>query len=176
VSDSKTKAPKLFQPIGIGRRRDLDGVVLASFGQRAVAWLIDFALVALLVGIASIPSVMAAGAKSGNYDLHINPFHGWALLSLPAYFGLVTFWGQGRTLGKRWLGIRVVSLTHDHLSLWHSLERSLGYDASMLEGGFGFIQYFTHPNCQTVHDRIAETIVIMQTKTPAPADSPETGA
>lgn len=29
-----------------------------------------------------------------------------------------------------------------------------------LEVGFGFLQYFTHPNRQTVHDRIAETIVI----------------
>jgi hypothetical protein len=38
--------------------------------------------------------------------------------------------------------------------------RSLGYGASALEGGFGFIQYITHPNAQTVHDRIAETIVV----------------
>jgi len=53
-----------------------------------------------------------------------------------------------------------VSLTHAHLSFWHSLERSLGYGASALEGGFGFLQYFIHPNCQTIHDRIAETIVI----------------
>jgi uncharacterized RDD family membrane protein YckC len=36
----------------------------------------------------------------------------------------------------------------------------LGYGASTLELGFGFIQYFIHPNRQTVHDRIAETIVI----------------
>jgi uncharacterized RDD family membrane protein YckC len=58
------------------------------------------------------------------------------------------------------LKIRVVSVTHEHLSVWHSVERSLGYGASILEGGFGFLQYFIHPNRQTVHDRIAETIVI----------------
>jgi len=29
-----------------------------------------------------------------------------------------------------------------------------------LEGGFGFLQYFIHPNRRTVHDRIAETIVV----------------
>jgi len=56
--------------------------------------------------------------------------------------------------------IRVVSLRHDHLSLWHCLERALGYGASTLELGFGFLQYFIHPNRQTVHDRIAETIVV----------------
>jgi len=30
----------------------------------------------------------------------------------------------------------------------------------MLEFGFGFIQYFIHPNKRTVHDRIADTIVV----------------
>lgn len=37
---------------------------------------------------------------------------------------------------------------------------------SRLEAGFGFLQYFTHPNHQTVHARIAETIVVV---TPRPA-------
>jgi len=40
------------------------------------------------------------------------------------------------------------------------LERALGYGAPALELGFGFLQYFIHPNHRTVHDRIAETIII----------------
>jgi uncharacterized RDD family membrane protein YckC len=68
--------------------------------------------------------------------------------------------GNGKTLGKRLLHIRVVSLVHHRMSLWHSFERALGYGASTLELGFGFLQYFIHPNRRTVHDRIAETIVI----------------
>jgi uncharacterized RDD family membrane protein YckC len=59
------------------------------------------------------------------------------------------------------LGIRVVSLVHGRLGLWHSIERALGYSASTLELGFGFIRYFVHPNRRTVHDRIAETIVVL---------------
>lgn len=74
------------------------------------------------------------------------------------YFGLATYFGKGRTPGKRIMKIRVVSLVHDRLSLWHSIERALGYAASALE--FGFMQYFVHPNRRTVHDRIAETIVV----------------
>jgi uncharacterized RDD family membrane protein YckC len=62
------------------------------------------------------------------------------------------------------LKIRVVSLAHEHISLWHAIERALGYGASTLELGFGFLQYFIHPNKQTVHDRIAETIVIQERK------------
>jgi uncharacterized RDD family membrane protein YckC len=46
--------------------------------------------------------------------------------------------------------------------MWHSVERALGYGASALEAGFGFLQYFIHPNRRTVHDRIAETIVVKE--------------
>ena len=49
---------------------------------------------------------------------------------------------------------------HDRITFWQAVERALGYGASMLEGGFGFFQYFIYPNRRCVHDRIAETIVI----------------
>ena len=83
------------------------------------------------------------------------------------YFGLATYFGKGRTPGKRLLGIRVVSLVYQRLGLWHSIERALGYAASALEFGFGFLQYFVHPNRRTVHDRIAETIVVVERRSPA---------
>lgn len=47
-------------------------------------------------------------------------------------------------------------------AIGRGVERALGYGASALEGGFRFIQYFIHPNRQTVHDRIAETIVVAE--------------
>jgi len=46
------------------------------------------------------------------------------------------------------------------MGLWQSFERALAYGASFLELGFGFVQFFMHRNRQTVHDRIAETIVV----------------
>jgi len=78
------------------------------------------------------------------------------------YFGVLLWWGNGRTPGKRLMKIRVVSLVHRHLSLWHSVERALGYGAAALEGGFGFVQYFIHPYRRCVQDRIAETIVVTE--------------
>ena len=92
------------------------------------------------------------------FDLH----HWYSLIFIVLYFGLSTYWGNGQTLGKRLLGIRVVSLVHEKMSLWHSFERALGYGASALEFGFGFIQYFIHRNRRTVHDRIAETVVVKE--------------
>ncbi|MCX6239496.1 MAG: hypothetical protein NTY07_18415 [Bacteroidia bacterium] len=51
-------------------------------------------------------------------------------------------------------------LKSDKLTLWQSLERSLGYGPSTLEAGFGFFQAAFHENRQAVHDWIAETVVI----------------
>jgi uncharacterized RDD family membrane protein YckC len=151
---------KYFDSVDINRRQFLNGLPLASFGRRAAAFAIDFGIVALLIGLIILPETLHVKATTNDFIMDINPFHGWEILSLPLYFGLWTYFGHGQTLGKKVLKIRVVSLTHEHLTLWHSIERSLGYGASILEGGFGFVQYFIHPNRQTVHDRIAETIVI----------------
>jgi len=67
----------------------------------------------------------------------------WIDLLLIAYFGLGTYLGRGQTVGKRLLRIRVITLTHARLSLWQCIERAVGYAAYH----------------QTVHDRIAETVV-----------------
>ena len=47
----------------------------------------------------------------------------WLIL----YFGLFLRFTNGFTPGKRLMGVRVVSLTHDRLSFWQSVERGLGY-------------------------------------------------
>lgn len=76
------------------------------------------------------------------------------------YFGLMVWATNGRTVGKKLMKIRIVSLTQERITLWQSCERALGYSASALEAGFGFFQFFINPNRCCVHDRIAETIVI----------------
>jgi uncharacterized RDD family membrane protein YckC len=151
---------RYFNPANVDRQKALQGLRLASFGRRAGAFALDFGIVAVFLGLLKLPETLKHGAAAGGFIMDINPFHGWELLSLLIYFGLWTYFGHGQTLGKKLMRIRIVSLTHDHLTLWHSIERTLGYGASLLEGGFGFLQYFIHPNRQTVHDRIAETIVI----------------
>jgi uncharacterized RDD family membrane protein YckC len=154
-------APTRFQTQNIEWQARLQGVELASFRARALAFLADAAIVALLLLAPSL-WLNTVAVKSGQ-GLELSLEFG-SLVSVAVgvlYFGLASFWGNGATLGKRLLGIRVVSLVHSHMSLWHSIERALGYAASSLEIGFGFLQYFSHPNHQTVHDRIAETIVVV---------------
>ena len=144
------------------RMIEVHGSPLASFQQRALAFLIDLILMSALFGITGWllePALRAWGALKEDeqiiFALNLNWYSiAWTVL----YFGLATWIGNGRTPGKALLGIRTVSLVHHRMSLWHSIERALGYGASLLE--FGFFQYFIHPNKRTVHDRIAETIVV----------------
>ena len=158
-----------FQSFASARLNGLDGVPLASFRSRTAAFIVDLMLVLVIVIVVGISRTLSHQGQSmvGFMDIRFEPFRNlWDLAILVFYFGLTTFLGRGQTIGKRLFRIRVVSIAHDHLSLWHSIERALGYAASALEAGFGFMQYFIHPNCQTVHDRIAETIVVVEPRRP----------
>jgi uncharacterized RDD family membrane protein YckC len=146
---------------------ELEGLELASFLSRAVAFSIDFAIAGALflgglLGFFKLANrYTSLGANKGHLDIELNFFENWySIVYLVLFFGLSVYLGNGRTIGKRVMGIRVVSIVHHHMGLWHSIERALGYGASALEFGFGFVQYFIHPNRRTVHDRMAETIVI----------------
>lgn len=76
------------------------------------------------------------------------------------YFGVMNYWFQGQTLGKKIFKIRVVKLNGKPMSFWGSIERATGYTASGSLFLYGFFQYFWDSNRQTTHDKITETIVI----------------
>lgn len=148
--------------------RTLHGSALASFRQRSLALGVDLLIAGSLFMVVPL-GILVASRRLGVWEptsdvnLQLTFFGNWYSIAwLVLYFGLATYFGKGQTPGKRLLGIRVVSLAHERLSFWHSLERALGYGASALEFGFGFLQYFLHPNRRTVHDRIADTIVITE--------------
>ncbi|QHN03173.1 RDD family protein [Granulicella sp. WH15] len=145
----------------------LDGLPLASFWSRAAAILIDLGILLLLrlpfshlgahanqvLDPTSWPSILHGAAEKAK-----------ELLESVLYFAIALKLGKGRTPGKWIMRIRVLSLSHDEIGWWQSIERGLGYGASLLEGGFGFVQYFINRNRMCVHDRIAETIVVDTTK------------
>jgi uncharacterized RDD family membrane protein YckC len=141
----------------------LDGLPLASFRRRSYAILIDVMIVLIL----SLPfGHLRTLAK------HMEHSSGWehllgellheieSLVESVVYFAVTLKVGKGQTPGKYLMKIRVLSLTHHDIGWWQAIERGLAYGASLLEGGFGFFQYFLNRNRQTVHDRIAETIVV----------------
>ena len=166
-------APDRYIAHATHRMLELDGVKLASFKRRAIAYVIDCLLVvavfaAVTLGGAALAARFDLLAQDARVHLKFNFANWYSIASLVVYFGLLTFLGKGRTPGKRIVRIRVVSTLHPSLSLWHSIERALGYGASALELGFGYVQYFIADNRQTTHDRIAGTIVIEEPPQPRP--------
>lgn len=81
---------------------------------------------------------------------------GWGAV----YFTLLTVLWDGQTLGKRWLGIRVIALNGRPLSYWEAFNRYGGYAAGFATGLLGFLQVFWDPNRQAIHDQISFTAVI----------------
>jgi uncharacterized RDD family membrane protein YckC len=169
------RVPALYKGHESARMAELDGLPLASFVRRAVAFFIDMAIAALIYVACALPVAIITikrGWLHDNYRITFDPFHHdeWpSLVWLVVFIGASNYIGNGATIGKKLLKIRAVSLVHHRLSLWHSIERALGYGASALEAFFGFFQYFIDPNRQTVHDRIAKTIVVTERRRPAPA-------
>jgi uncharacterized RDD family membrane protein YckC len=173
-----SSANRIFDPHRSAHAKALAGRPLATFHQRAIAILIDFALIALIwlpakMGLQyliqqrlHVPEELyhsASGHVTAHFDLERTLDLAWTVVLL-AYFGVFVRVTNGLTPGKRLMRIRVVSLEHARLSRWQSMERALGYGASALEGGFGFIQYFLYKNHTCTHDRIAETIVVKEPK------------
>lgn len=144
---------------------ELEGLPLASFGRRASALIIDFVVAfALAAVIAELVGTLWERTHPGTHlkiVLAFGPEANWySIAAVATYFTLSVFATNGLTLGKRLCGIRIVSTVHERISLWHALERALGYVVSAGELGLGFVQYFTTSNCRTTHDRIAQTIVV----------------
>jgi uncharacterized RDD family membrane protein YckC len=117
--------------------QELTGLELASFASRAMALFIDFAIAgALFLGLLFSFFKLAnrytsLGQDNRHLIVELNFFENWySIVYLVLFFGLSVYLGNGRTIGKRIMGIRVVSIVHHKMSLWHSIERALGYGAS----------------------------------------------
>jgi uncharacterized RDD family membrane protein YckC len=149
--------------------------ILATISKRFVAFLIDW-IVLLLIYCCIIILFAVFNINISNINVHsifdveveIENMHSSLITILKVFFGLLPvlyftasfyFW-KGQTIGKYFLRIRVLSLYHKHIGLWHCIERSLGYFASALEFGFGYIQALWNPNRMSLHDKIGETIVV----------------
>lgn len=113
-----------------------------SQGETGIQHEPDFSIVAWVIG-----SVQDLGLSFG-----------WAAL----YFSVMLSRYKGQTIGKRILGIRVIRLDGNPLSLWNSFERYGGYGAGIATGLLGFIQIYWDPNRQAIHDKISGTVVIKE--------------
>lgn len=154
--------------------------VLAKIRKRFAAFLMDWIILILIYLLImfvfrlfdmNISKISAEGVF--DVEIEMSNTQPWAVTLLKFvfgllpvfYFALLFYFFKGQTLGKKLFRLKVVSLYHENIGLWHCIERSLGYFASALEFGFGFIQAFWNPNRMALHDKIGETIVIQLERT-----------
>ncbi len=154
-------------------------LTIAPYYRRILSFLIDGIIICLMyvflqllfqflgfqvlaIDVKNFTHVVFKSADLGNTAQFIIK---WILISIPTlYFTLTTFFLDGQTFGKKIFKIQIKSLYHQKIGFWHCLERSLGYVASTLEFGLGFVQAVWNNNRMALHDKIAETIVINKTK------------
>jgi len=154
---------RTFHAHETARMDELEGLPLATFKRRAYAIAIDFVIIAILKApFGFFHHHESDGAcTTGLIAIMGEIWHKVLdIIEASVFFAVLLKVGKGQTPGKWFMKIRVVSLSHHKIGWWQAIERALGYGASLLEGGFGFLQYCFHRNRQTVHDRIAETIVV----------------
>ena len=159
MTQQSKKARRRFHAHVETRAGSLDGLLLAAFWQRVLGYCVDLLLAVIIWGPVEY--------LWRRFLLHETDFHAvWDfhepgnIIVMVLYWGLGNYFGNGQTPGKWVARTRTMSLTGEHMGLWQSIERGLGYGAAVLELGLGFLQFFWDTNRKCAQDRLAETIVI----------------
>jgi uncharacterized RDD family membrane protein YckC len=144
-------------------------MVYASFWKRLFAYLIDSAIVGFIVGV-------PAGCLGGIAPLFMTEMDEellvfviviialivglWAVIASILYFAIM--WSRtGQTLGKKLLGIKVVTAEWVPPSFWRAAGRAvIGYWLSDLVFGLGFLWMLWDDYQQCWHDKLFGTYVI----------------
>lgn len=141
----------------------------ASFGKRVVAYIIDSIIVGLIAGIpiGCLIGITTAFAMEMSEEVYIIAIIAvsligvlWAVIASVLYFAIM--WSRtGQTLGKKWLGIKVVTAEWIPPSFWRAAGRAIiGYGLSDLVFGLGFLWMLWDDYQQCWHDKLFSTYVI----------------
>lgn len=141
----------------------------ASFGKRAVAYIIDSVIVGLIAGIpiGCLIGITTAFAMEMSEEAYMIAIIAaaligtlWAVIASILYFAMM--WSRtGQTLGKKWLGIKVVTAEWIPPTFWRAAGRAIiGYWLSDLVFGLGFLWMLWDDYQQCWHDKLFSTYVI----------------
>ncbi len=148
INMGKTDSPQIFHStkrITRGPRVDpkkLKEAKKASFIDRALARLIDSMI---LLGPNFLASILV-------------PFVGGIIIS--ALYFIHFYVKSGQTIGQKLVGVKVVSAKGYPITYEQAITRYAGAMLSTVILFIGFFMYFSSPQRQTLHDRIANTYVI----------------
>jgi uncharacterized RDD family membrane protein YckC len=155
-----TQAPPAAQPPAAPPTAQGPSGPRANFGQRLVAFLIDFVIIVValvvLVGIAgAIDEALGVIA----YILGI--------LATVVYYAYFEGSASGQTIGKKALGIRVIDFnTGGPLGFGRGLIRWVARIPSQVVCYLGYLWMLWDREKQTWHDKLASTVVVPESAYP----------
>ncbi|HEX4951717.1 MAG TPA: RDD family protein [Blastocatellia bacterium] len=132
----------------------------ASLGLRAAAFLVDYILTLLILGVAiSIAMIFKSGFPTvANWIVNLG------YLAVAGF--IIWNWGiltvrDGQRVGQRLVGIRIIRADGGYLGYRTILLRHLlGYPLSLLCLGLGFLWIIIDPKQRGWHDKLAGTLVV----------------
>ncbi len=176
MSNARSKA-HLFSPGVLNEEPDSLQGYYAGFTSRAVAIIIDFAIISLVSAVVIWFMALFFGLPS------IQRFIEWLNSLLPGfdrvfialtgprfaalfyflflYLYFVFFFSTtGQTVGKAIMGLRVVTTDGKRISVKRSFIRTLCYTLSLAPLGLGFLWVLGEDRRRAWHDKIAHTYVL----------------
>lgn len=130
---------------------------------------VDWIVIGLIKGIFLISGILELQILKGEgpifpeepFPLYVEalPFF-WAFAFLPAIYFWIFHSMNGQTIGKMIFQIRVVREDGTPIGYGRALFRFLAYFISILPFGAGFLWAFVDKKGQSLHDKLARTVVI----------------
>jgi uncharacterized RDD family membrane protein YckC len=132
---------------------------VAGIGSRFLAWLVDVAIMAVLIGIGFFVGMALESARGG---LLLAVFWIWMFVVQWGYFILFEWLWLGQTPGKRMLGLRVIQSDGTSISFAQSAIRNIlrVADGLPLVYGLGFIVALCNREQRRLGDLAAGTLVV----------------
>jgi uncharacterized RDD family membrane protein YckC len=140
----------------------------AGFGERLVAYTIDSVVVGLIIAI-PVGCVAVAATYLGDRESITGVAVNLAIILLVlllAAVGSILYYGlawsrSGQTLGKKVMGLQVVTGEGDLPGFWRSVGRAvIGYGLSSVAFDLGFLWMLWDEAQQTWHDKLFDTFVV----------------
>lgn len=159
---SSNNDPPLASKTGGEHNRPVE-IVLAGWVDRFVAWLIDFIIVSIGLGVLfallAIPFWFSYYSNDMAVHRNFEPFH--YLLSSLAFFGYWTYFEHtsGQSIGKRLLNIKTTDMSGKNVDTKSAALESFGKSFLLpLDVILGWL--FTNNKRQRIFNKISNTIVI----------------
>jgi uncharacterized RDD family membrane protein YckC len=135
----------------------------AGFITRLIAYMMD---VAILAGVIAVGGWLAVLADDVLESMGLNTRVALAaifVVLIPFIIGsyFVFFWAlTGRTIGKWFMGLKIIGRDNKQLSIKQSLWRFIGYGVSAIVFWMGYLWVIVDDERQAWHDHMASTWVI----------------